>query len=68
MQHLVAAILCDDRDGIELSIWHVELWTGDVRNAATDEHDSIGWFTEAQVKQLSLASPTYVGLLFPDDR
>jgi len=49
---------------IEFHIWRVAEWTGGVRNAAQEEHDSIGWFTESEVRDLDLASAMYVDLLF----
>ena len=57
-----ALILVEDL--IEFHIWWVAEWTGEVRNAAKQEHDSIGWFTESEVRDLDLASSMYVDLLF----
>ncbi|SDM37002.1 ADP-ribose pyrophosphatase YjhB, NUDIX family [Allokutzneria albata] len=40
-------------DAFELTVWRVDTWVGEVRNAASSEHDSIGWFSQAQVDALS---------------
>jgi mutator protein MutT len=51
-------------NGIEFHLWVVSEWDGEVRNAAEDEHDAIGWFTRPEVERLPLASETYFDLLF----
>ena len=51
-------------DGVEFHLWVVSEWEGEVRNAAEEEHDAIGWFTRPEVERLSLASELYLDLLF----
>jgi 8-oxo-dGTP diphosphatase len=48
---------------VDMRVWVVGAWDGDVVNAAPDEHDAIGWFAPAQLETLSLAHPEYRGLL-----
>jgi len=48
---------------VDMRVWVVGAWHGDVVNAAPDEHDAIGWFAPAQLQTLSLAHPEYRGLL-----
>jgi 8-oxo-dGTP diphosphatase len=48
---------------MEMWIWRVDEWTGEVTNAAPEEHDAIGWFTLAETQQLPLASESYLELL-----
>ncbi len=49
-------------EDLVLELWRVDRWRGDVRNAAADEHDEIGWFTAAQAKSLDLADQEYAPL------
>jgi 8-oxo-dGTP diphosphatase len=49
-------------DGLDLAIYSVETWDGSVRNLDTEEHDQLGWFTEADIRDLQLAHPTYLAL------
>jgi hypothetical protein len=53
-----------EEDGVEFHVWVVSEWDGEVRNAAEEEHDDIGWFTRPEVKSLPLASELYLELLF----
>ncbi|WP_308199974.1 NUDIX domain-containing protein [Actinotalea sp. C106] len=46
-----------------LDVWRVSVWAGTPENAAPDEHDELRWFTAAQLASVSLAHPSYVGLL-----
>ena len=41
----------------------VQEWIGQPENLGCDEHDNIGWFTQAELAGLKLASPMYVELL-----
>jgi 8-oxo-dGTP diphosphatase len=58
-----AVVLVEDH--VEFHIWRIAEWTGEVRNTAEEEHDSIGWFSVSEVLDLDLASASYVDLLFP---
>jgi 8-oxo-dGTP pyrophosphatase MutT (NUDIX family) len=53
-----------EEDDVEFHLWVVSEWDGEVRNAAEDEHDAIGWFTRPEVERLPLASERYLDLLF----
>jgi len=55
-----------EEDGVEFHLWVVSEWDGEVRNAAGEEHDVIGWFTRSEVEELPLASELYLDLLFGD--
>ncbi|MFF0173307.1 NUDIX domain-containing protein [Micromonospora profundi] len=46
-------------DTFDMQIWLIEAWTGSPVNAAPDEHDAIGWFTEEALGELSLAHHSY---------
>lgn len=46
----------------DLTIFRVERWRGEASNAAPEEHQAIGWFTEAEVARLPLADPGLLGL------
>lgn len=48
---------------VRMSVWRIDSWNGEVVNAATDEHDEIGWFTLTDAVALRLAHPAYPGLL-----
>lgn len=48
---------------MEMWIWRVDEWRGEVTNGAPEEHDAIGWFTVAETQQLTLASESYRELL-----
>jgi 8-oxo-dGTP pyrophosphatase MutT (NUDIX family) len=50
-------------DTFDMQIWLIEAWMGSPINVAPDEHDAIGWFTEAAVGQLSLAHHSYLAIL-----
>ncbi|WP_422736817.1 NUDIX domain-containing protein [Micromonospora sp. WMMD729] len=49
-------------DTFDMQIWLIEAWTGSPVNAAPDEHDAIGWFTEDELGGLSLAHDSYLAL------
>lgn len=57
------AALHDDQLGIDLSIWLIDDWQGEVRNRAADEHDELRWVTADAYADLPLAHPSYLGLL-----
>ena len=47
----------------DVSVWIVDEWTGDPRNAAPDEHDAIGWFGLAEITDLNIVSDAHRRLL-----
>ncbi|WP_232021623.1 MULTISPECIES: NUDIX domain-containing protein [Pseudonocardia] len=56
--------LADDDLGIDLSLWLIRHWHGDIRNLAPHEHQQLRWFTARDLlDSLPLAHPTYVTLL-----
>ncbi|MFG1880529.1 hypothetical protein [Micromonospora sp. NPDC049102] len=50
------------RPAARWEIWLVEAWHGSPVNAAPDEHDAIGWFTEDELGGLCLAHDSYLAL------
>ena len=55
--------LSDPVTGIDLSLWLVEEWSGHVGNLQLEEHDEIGWFRSADVRNLTFADEAYRGML-----
>jgi 8-oxo-dGTP pyrophosphatase MutT (NUDIX family) len=49
-------------DTFDMEIWLIEAWTGSPVNAAPDEHDAIGWFTQDALGDLSLAHDSYLAM------
>jgi 8-oxo-dGTP pyrophosphatase MutT (NUDIX family) len=49
----------DPRRSLDLTVWASRRWRGEVSNLQPHEHDAIGWFTAAQVEELTLADPSY---------
>ena len=50
-------------EGLDLAIYSVRTWDGEVRNLDPEEHDKLGWFREADLRDLKLAHPRYLSLL-----
>jgi 8-oxo-dGTP diphosphatase len=50
-------------DGIELNVFLVDRWLGELRNAAPDEHDELRWFATPALASIELAHPCYHDLL-----
>jgi 8-oxo-dGTP diphosphatase len=48
---------------LDLTVWASRRWRGEVSNMQPHEHDAIGWFTAAQVEELTLADPSYLTVL-----
>jgi 8-oxo-dGTP pyrophosphatase MutT (NUDIX family) len=57
------ATLSDPEAGIEMSVWIVDAWQGDVTNASPEEHDEIRWCGADDIATLRLAHPSYLALL-----
>ena len=51
---------------VVLEVWRVDDWTGDIVNAAPDEHDDIGWFSLNEAVSLDLADPVYPALFLQE--
>lgn len=45
------------RPDLDIEVWAVHTWAGDLVNAAPVEHDRIGWFTVTELNALDLADP-----------
>lgn len=45
------------------SVFVVTRWSGEVENAAPDEHDALAWFDAHELAGLQLAHPSYAELL-----
>lgn len=54
--------LVDDDLGIDLSLWLVRRWRGDITNLAPHEHEQLQWFTARDLDALALAHPAYKSL------
>ncbi len=54
-----ALALPDDAAELDLSVWAVTSWEGEVRNAEPAEHDRIGWFAGDELDALVLADDGY---------
>ena len=49
--------------GLDIAIWAVTAWQGEIVNRAPQEHDDLRWFTREQIPTLDLAHPRLPGLL-----
>ena len=54
-----------DLPGVDLHLFVVETWDGEVVNAAPEEHDELGWFTADELSALVLADARYLTVLPP---
>ena len=52
-----------DLPGVDLHLFVVETWDGEVVNAAPEEHDDLGWFTAEELPALVLADARYLTVL-----
>lgn len=48
---------------VDMRVWLIEAWTGDLANTAPAEHDRIGWFEASELAGLHLASDSYLPLI-----
>jgi 8-oxo-dGTP diphosphatase len=55
--------LNDAESSVNLTVWAVRAWEGDVQNRQLDEHDQIGWFGADELNRLSFADPSYLSFL-----
>lgn len=53
----------DDDLGVDLSLWLIRHWRGDLRNLSPHEHQQLRWFAACELDSLALAHPTYTQLL-----
>jgi 8-oxo-dGTP diphosphatase len=47
----------------DMRMWIVREWSGQVVNAAPDEHDEVAWFPAGAIADLRLADDRYVALI-----
>jgi mutator protein MutT len=59
------ALLRIDRPetGLQLTLWLITSWDGTPMNCQTEEHDTIGWFSESGLAELEFADASYLPLL-----
>lgn len=55
--------LVDDDLNIDLSLWLIRHWHGEISNLASHEHQRLQWFTARDLDSLALPHPTYASLL-----
>ena len=48
---------------LELNLYLIDRWLGELRNLAVEEHDDIRWFEADDLKLLALAHPSYIEIL-----
>ena len=53
-------VLTLENDDTFLEVWKVECWSGEITDAAPDEHDEIRWFTSPEATILDLADKGYL--------
>ena len=53
----------DPQRSLDLTVWVSRRWRGEVSNMQPHEHDAIGWFTAAQLAELTFADPGYLTVL-----
>src|ERR1700759_5399869 len=49
----------DPQRSLDLTVWVSRRWRGEVSNREPEEHDAIGWFSAAQMAELTFAHPSY---------
>lgn len=49
--------------GLDITIWVVTAWRGEIVNQAPEEHDALRWFTRAELPHLDLAHTRLPALL-----
>jgi hypothetical protein len=50
-------------DGLALSGWVLDAWSGEPSNVATDEHSEVRWISPDDALRLDLAHASYTGVL-----
>ena len=54
---------CRPETSLDLTVWTSRHWHGPLTNRQPAEHDTIAWFTAAQLPALTFADPSYLPLL-----
>jgi 8-oxo-dGTP diphosphatase len=55
--------LVDTELGIDLLVWRVDHWFGQVKNIAVEEHLQLDWFAEQTLSSLVFPHPLYLDLI-----
>jgi 8-oxo-dGTP pyrophosphatase MutT (NUDIX family) len=55
--------LVDTELGIDLLVWRVDHWFGQVKNIAVEEHLQLDWFAEQTLSSLVFPLPLYLDLI-----
>ena len=55
--HAVSILKASPQPDLDIEIWTVASWDGEITNAAPDEHDEMDWFTAGELDGLELAHP-----------
>lgn len=55
--------ISDTSAGLDLTIWVIAEWQGEVQNRQPDEHDDIAWFGPLDLPSLELADRRYLPLI-----
>ncbi len=53
----VSVLRSSPKPDLDIEIWGVADWQGEITNAEPDEHDEISWFVAAELDNLELADP-----------
>lgn len=55
--------IIEEFEGVELSLFVIDQWDGEIRNCAPHEHEAVRWVSLEELPQLELAHPLYRSLL-----
>jgi 8-oxo-dGTP diphosphatase len=55
--------ITEEFEGVELSLFVIDQWDGEIRNCAPHEHEAVRWVSLDELPQLGLAHPLYRTLL-----
>jgi mutator protein MutT len=53
----------DTSTDLDLRVWRIDSWSGEITNRQPAEHDAIDWFSRDQLQALRLADPSYLTVL-----
>lgn len=51
-----------EENGMEMIVFIIRSWSGEVENCAPEEHEALGWFSIAEARRLPLPHPAYASL------
>jgi mutator protein MutT len=55
--------IVDESIAIELCVWLIDQWKGELSNLAPNEHDELRWCSLEDAESLDLAHPSYFQLM-----